>query len=230
MTCQPSYSYRPDFIASTPGSPSGNDCTAPQFVEHRSRLISGDAFFRSIDQSSSVNFISLEITESGGNKTLDIRRYNSASGSPSVPVGSPIESEQFTVVAGVGGSPCIPDDIASLRSALEGSPGSTLVEMTVPVGFDIFDPRNDEVACLPLFNETLMGGGSGGPTDDAGLASIRTGPERTMFIIRSTEDDTGVNTAPPASRRVQQWDGTQWISYCNLVGGSPQPCPLEGTC
>ena len=219
MSCQPSYGvgsppqYKPNFVE-------GPDCEAPQFPEHRSRKEVGDAFFRSINQSPSENTISLELTSGGGNKTLTVRKYDSTKTTI-------LDTETFVVTAGVDTPPCTVDEVGNLRSAVNhATTGSDYIEMTT-LGYDIYDNRSTDDSCLTTFAESFMTGGNGGPTDGSSLDAIRTGPERTMIIISSTEDDTGDDVEPPSSKRIQQWDGTQWISYCNDVQGA---CPLEGTC
>lgn len=166
---------------------------------------------------------------------LTIRRYDPT-------LTTVLETETFSIIPGVPDildpTICVPDDIENLRQAV-GYDGnqistpngttnhSTLIEM-LPRGEDTkYDLGGIDIGCLAPFAETFLVGGDGGPTDGAGLATIRTGPERSIIIIRTTEDYAGEDIRPPGSRRIQQWDGTQWISYCNDVQGS---CPLEGTC
>lgn len=102
------------------------------------------------------------------------------------------------------------------------------------LGLDIYDTRSAEAdgdgvltPGLQPFVRTPLTGGVGAPSDASTLASIRTGPTRSIYIVRSIEDNTGTDVFPPASQRIQQWNGAMWISYCNNVQGS---CPGEGTC
>lgn len=103
---------------------------------------------------------------------------------------------------------------------------SDYIEMP-PLGYDIYDTRTSVSPFGFSFGPDFLTGGSGGPTDGAGLAAIRTGPERSIILITTIEDATGAPTTPPANMRVQQWDGFLWLSYCNLIPGA---CPGNGTC
>ena len=81
-------------------------------------------------------------------------------------------------------------------------------------GTDIeYDDLGVDAICLGAFAQTSLSGGTGGPTDSTSIAGIRTGPDRTVFIVESTEDIDGQDINPPASRKVNQWDGSTWISY-----------------
>lgn len=214
MSCEPGYSYRPTFIT-------GSHCTAQLFVEHRSRVTVGTAptslFFRSRYFGSGTNQITIECVSSPAAR---VNVYNNS-----------ILHSSYVVTLAPGG-------IANLRTQITNDINS-IVDMP-PLGYDIYDTRiheydqNDPLAIPPITNAGLhvfslssLSGGQGGPTDASGLASIVTGPERSMIIIVATEDDQGDDATPPPSRRIQQWNGSQWISYCNLVQGN---CPLDGTC
>jgi hypothetical protein len=158
-------------------------------------------FFRSIHQGFEANQIELEIIT-----TLKI--YYTG-----------VHVETFPVTLGPGG-------IALLRSAVNA--GSDYIRMFAPL-FDIFDPRgteDDTIIGATAFARTHMRGGSGPPTDDAGLNAIRTGPERAIIILATTEDDDGSPLTPPWTRRVQQWTGSDWVTFANLV---PRACPYIGT-
>lgn len=112
------------------------------------------------------------------------------------------------------------------------STGSHYIEMPA-LNFDIFDDRADEDDTLldlddggvSEFARTYMRGGSGPPTDDTSLAGIRTGPERSIIILATTEDSDGSPITPPWFRRVQQWTGSAWVTHANLV---PNACPYVG--
>lgn len=200
MSCDPTYSYRPTF------TPSNVKCNAPFFHEHRSRLTEAEMFFRSKDQGPETNYLQLEIT--GGD--LNVYYYGTL-------------VETFTAGSGAG-------SIAALRSVVSHPiTGSKYIEMPVLM-FDIFDPRATEddtfTGGVTTFVLAYMRGGSGPPTDAAGLASIRTGPERSMIILATTEDLNGSPITPPWFRRVQQWSGSDWVTHANLVQGL---CPEVGT-
>lgn len=212
--CSPSYAYRPsNFVASSVS------CYAPYFAEHRSRLVAGNAFFRSKSQGPSGNTIAVECVDIPS-PTFNIYVNN-------------VLVRSYSVLLIAGG-------IADLRAQLTNDPipSEVPIEM-MALGYDIYDTRTFEdtneslvdpvtpYTGLATFPHTLLSGGSGGPTTSEGLSTIRTGPERTIFILSSTEDAHGTDIFPPSSRRVQQWNGVEWISYCNLVQGT---CPGEGTC
>ena len=96
--------------------------------------------------------------------------------------------------------------------------------------YDVFDPfPNADPAnnCVTSFGPINLAGGDGPPTvgNQPYLDSLFTGTQRSVIIIDTTEDDTGESVTPPASRKVQQWDGIQWTQYANLVQGA---CPLDG--
>lgn len=217
MSCHPSYSYVPTFAPSSPGIPDSNPCLAPVYERHRSRItvlgdgvVSTSLFFRSIQQSGGTNDISVELTTSTFNVVYQ---------------GTIVES--YPVVQASGA-------IAILRNAIQGGPAkSNYIEMPV-LNFDVKDLRTTEVdgdgiltpGMIP-FSRISLGGGEGAPTDGANLAAFRTGPTRTIYIVRTEELFDGSDVTPPVSDRIQQWNGTAWISYCNNVQGA---CPGEGTC
>jgi hypothetical protein len=139
--------------------------------------------------------------------------------------------ETYTIIIGYGG-------ITDLRSQITNN-GNSIIEMT-PLHYDKYDTRTAESDAIysvgpPIvltgglyhFPSTALVGGIGGPIDGSGISSIRTGPDRSIFILTTTENLVGVTITPPISKRIQQWNGTSWISYCNSTPGA---CPLEGTC
>ena len=203
LDCTPQYSWRPNYTDRT------DPMSAPVYHEHRSRLIVGEAFFRSKFQSTSENDIKLEVRDDVTPlmKTLYVRRFNLAHDTI-------IEQEVFEVPGGTESLPgtCDTNDIALMRNAVNAS--SNIIEMTT-IGYDIYDTRLQELACLLTFTPQFMVGGEGGPVDDSGIAAIQTGPERAIIIIETTEDSNGndVNVPPPTiysgspSRRVQEWNG-----------------------
>lgn len=211
-SCAPSYNYRPiAFVASV------DQCVAPVYAEHRSRLTAGNAFFRSKVQGLSENDISVECV------TTPSQSFNI------YVEGVLVRSYPVTFTAG---------GINGLRIAINADPVPSEVPIEMPsLNYDVYDTREYEdteedinlnvpYTGLEPFVLSSLSGGSGGPTTPSGLAAIRTGPERSVFIISTTEDDKGVDVTP-TSQRIRQWDGTSWISYCNNVQGA---CPGEGTC
>lgn len=212
--CAPQYDYRPtNFEAGV------DDCVAPVFPEHRSRLTAGGCFFRSINQGPDENLISIECVES---PTPVVNVYI-----------SDVLIRTYNVTLGYGG---IADLRAQVNYDITHPPVAPAVPIPIemlPINDDIFDERETpeenelEMKGLTPFIKQNLSGGSGGPTTAEGLEGIRTGPERTIFILSTTEHVDGSPITPPSSKRVQQWNGVEWISYCNLVSGE---CPLEGVC
>jgi hypothetical protein len=145
-----------------------------------------------------------------------------------------------TLLPGTPGGPGTPpvppptdpscNGIALLRSAVNNAiTGSKLIEMTFR-GFDFFDNgADDSDECVTAFGITNMQGGAGEPDpvfERPFIDAIRTGPSRTIIIIRTTENITGFPVTPPTSRRVKQFNGTKWVLYSNLVQGQ---CPIDGS-
>ena len=150
--------------------------------------------------------------------------------------------ETYDPTLGVGG-------IERLRTLITANTDS-IIEMPV-LNYDIYDLRADEndsggsgavpPPVLPTdppaadaipdhglhyITETHLIGGEGGPSTSGGLAAIRTGPERSIVIIVTTEDHPGNTIDVPLDRKTRQWNGRTWISYSNI---SPGRCPIEGT-
>lgn len=212
MSCVPQYPFRPKFVASDV------KCIALTFEEHRSRLFGGGTFFRSIDQGEDRNNITLEITVVGpspGTQTVDLFvRFNT----------NLVESFQVTqTVNGIGN--CTAGGISALRATVTGS---AFIEMLTR-GTDFFDSggSDDSTGCVSAFAEQNMTGGDGEPVADnkALINSIRTGPERTIIINTTTENSVGFPVTPSTSRRIRQFNGTEFITFSNLVAGS---CPIDG--
>jgi hypothetical protein len=213
MSCYPSYPYVPAFVAS------GVSCTAPQYALHRSRLAvpgdlltADDLFFRSKNQNFEANQIELELVGAPFN---EFRVYFNAA-----------LVKTYFVFFGTGA-------IAALRNQINVIDPNPYMEMPA-IGVDIYDLRAIEndgdgvlVPGLQPFIRQFMVGGQGAPSDASSLAAIRTGPTRTIYIVTSLEDTAGADVTPNASQRIQQWNGTMYISYCNNIVGA---CPGEGTC
>lgn len=194
--CNPSYSYRPQNFAPI------FQCSAAFYIEHRARVAMTfeDAFFqidgmfyRSVQQSTSANYLEIECT------TTQFNVYY---------FGTLVEV--YSIFIGAGG-------LSDLRTKLETS---QYIEMPT-LGFDIFDPRDVETDDLTTFAPTALEGGVGPPTDDATIGSINTGPERTLVMVITTEDEHG-NPVTPGVGRIRQWNGFAWIPYfsngdCKLV-------------
>jgi hypothetical protein len=208
MSCLPSYSYTPTFVAGSTG------CTLPVYNKHRARLFDGGTYFRSIAQGSSWNLTEISITKNGEDYTLTITHPGE-------------DTETFTITQGSNIVdpllPCTPG-IAELRALVNhATTGSKIIEM-YERGLDVeFDPAGEDDLCLSEFPPTAMTGGEGAPTDSATLATIRTGPSRSLIAIQTMEALDGTPVTPPTSERVQQWNGTAWAEYSNVVPGS---CPV----
>lgn len=207
-SCLPTYEYVPTSFIS-----SDVDCVAPGYDEHRSRRIVTTAltslFFRSKEQGESNNLIEISLSSNTFTVYYD---------------GDVVE-QYANITMGQGG-------IAALRTKLAAS---EYIQMPA-LKYDIFDTRTHEndggavivpppgtnipAGGLGTFSRQFLSGASGPPEDFNGLASIRTGPTRTMCIVHTTESVTG---APISLHQPRQWNGYNWISYANVVQGS---CPV----
>lgn len=222
MSCEPSYSYRPTFEASS------QECEAPTYTRRRARVIIpgvestaapvegapatvgvSSLFFRSKQQTKDADDIGVEITSTTPRKLR-------------VSVNGEMVLEYVI--------PPPPGSIEALRQMIDADVENIWIEMP-PHGVDVHDSRTIEedgdgisVATLVPFALVNLAGGDGAPTSAEGINAIRTGPVRTIFVVVSQEDFTGANSLPPTSERIQQWNGTMWIPYSNIVPGE---CPSE---
>ena len=223
--CRPPYDYRPDFTPSVDAE--GPDCSAPGFIETRARLFAGGTFFRSVNAGATQNRISVEYVIPVSTIVLnvyykDVLRESFDSGltpePPPPPLGSPPSAADCTGTVA-----------KALRTMVNGT--SQYIEMPpIDHGGTEFGPRLFQASngasqtppgddCDNLFGPTYLSGGSGPPRTSAGLAAIRTGPERSMVILRRTEiitktaADPGLLVDPPANQKVRQWDGEEWVPY-----------------
>lgn len=201
LNCEPPYAYRPTFI---PGS---TPCAAPVFPEHRSRLFLGGTYFRSYliisaveVQSTACNDISLTITKDTSLYTLTVKYQNVV-----------VETYSVTQTESDGSPTCTGDAIGELRTDVNTS--SNYISLPERGDDTEYDETGEDNICLSEFTEISMSEGNGGPLDGSAIASIRTGPERTIFIVSTTEDLDGTDIDPPANKRVNQWDGSTWITY-----------------
>lgn len=222
--CSPSYSYRPNFTPTCSyfgqaGCITGQDCKAPSFLEKRARLFAGGTFFRSKNAGSSANLIAVEVINVTVGSGILLNVYND---------GTLVET--YGPVASDNVSPCSPTAADDFRSLVNANTNS-LIEMP-PIDYGgepfattaVFDEDNapeDMVPgddCMNLFPPTNLSGGEGPPTDDQTLASIRTGPERSLVIVKLTEiinndpTDDGKLVEPPFEK-VRQWNGVDWVGY-----------------
>ena len=218
--CRPDYVINGDYIpSSTPTEPA----VAPSFNETRARLFNGGTFFRSKNGSSSANLIEVEYEDQAGSLILNVYD-NGALVETFGPV--PYDTDDPTATEPPY---CILSTNAIFRSLVNEV--SNLIQMPTldyggtAGGSPIWDANNlpsDGIPgddCAYVFSRTHLTGGSGPPTDDSGLSSIYTGPERTLVILRLTEivldtsSDLGIMVDPPENRKVSQWDGNNWIPY-----------------
>lgn len=207
LDCSPPYSYRPTFSSS--GSPLLKS-KAPSFFEHRSRLFAGGTFFRSKLIISSIEVQGLICNDI----SVESSRVSNGAGSYTYTIsvnfqGNPVESYIVTQNE-LASPPCSNNPIDTIRNNINLN--SNYISMPAR-STDAFDIGGTDDECWSTFAEISMSGGSGGPSDGATIATIRTGPERTVFILSSTEDANGYSSDPPAERKVQQWDGVTWITY-----------------
>lgn len=258
MSCDPSYgnTYQPSFVPGTNKTPDATqDCTAATFVEWRSRLYAGGTFFRSKLPGREANLIELELIDSvgGGPSPGNYILYVYFNGSFVERI--PTTGDIFQGNPPIIGDPCDPNGITQLRDAVNGpssgsgwtSNGSNWVEMpTCDTGGPVsntfesgFAPAGDDADCLSAFARTFMTGADGPPIalgspslgSPVGGSVTRTGPERDIIILRTTEfrdglSDTGDVLEPDISRKVQQFNGSTWITYSNMIPGQ---CPTDGT-
>lgn len=98
----------------------------------------------------------------------------------------------------------------NLRTAINSNVDS-IIEMPARA-YDIEDVAGVDPDIMTSFSGSFAGG-VGGPTDGASVDTIRTGPTVTLIIIKSTENDIGDSVTPPASKRIQMWDGSQWTTF-----------------
>jgi len=180
-------------------------------------LFAGGTYFRSIDQGISENDISLEVTV-----VLDTGMTYDVTLTVSI-LGTPTEVLAVTQTEPVLPGPCT-GGISALRAEVNAN--SSIIEM-YPRGSDFFDPGGADAAdnCVTAFADTSMSGGDGPPSNATQpfLDSIFTGNQRTIVMIDTYEDDTGFPSDPPTSIRIQQYDGTDFITYSNLIQGN---CPV----
>ena len=221
MSCQPTYTYRPN------DRPEPSISNALVYTEHRSRLFASGTFFRSIEQGTSQNDISIEtiVTETDPPLEFEVTCNVYVLG---VLQETFVTPQIINIVLPSGPNTCS-GGISALRAAInDGVTGSNIIEMT-PRGFDAFDTSgmDPENNCVTAFGPINMGGGSGPPSgaNQPFLDSLFTGTERSIIIIATTENIAGKSVDPSILRRVQQWDGTQWIQYANAAQGF---CPIDG--
>jgi hypothetical protein len=219
----------------------------PKTNETRSRLWAGGTFFRSISAGSAMNFIELTISNPTGNVfVLTVNRLD--------PITNNIlEQEIYTVTeAVILGAPAIPPDpnipndpgtpagtdkssaIPALRSLVNTN--SVLIKMKeraidadgIPVipPPDIYDTGGD-ASSISAFSSVLMSGASGAPIPPP--STLRTGPERSMFYVESSEYHPPLYPGDPSFNnedghlspvyKTIEWNGDihSWVHYQPFV-------------
>lgn len=208
LNCSPTYQYRPNFI------PSNTPCSAPSFTEKRSRLFAAGTFFRSKliiggreIQGLLCNDIAIKITKDltspSNNRRLVLEVYYKG-----------VLVETYETFQDESGSPRCGNGlgISNLRSQVN----STSNYISMPSrGTDVEDlpPDDTDAACLSELTLTYLSGATGAPLDPAFVNTIRTGPERTVYIISTKEDNNGNPINPPPDEKIKQWNGYEWIPY-----------------
>lgn len=216
----PPYAYRPEFVAGDPPS-----CAMDKHQELRSRspVGLGGTFFRSKNTGTAQNDLSLEMVYDGidDDYTLTVRDDGTIveTFGPHGGQGAPVD--------GI----CPGNLIGTFRSDVNTN--STYIEMpTIDYGGEsasssplpIFESATDDAGCLSAFSETSLFGGNGAPASptvsgDPAETQPRTGPERTLYVVTSTEivtntpADDGQSYNPIPAEKIKQWDGTAWIDY-----------------
>jgi hypothetical protein len=241
MSGSPSYNYRPDFVASN------QDCIIQKSNETRARLWIGGTFFRSIEAGQAMNFIYVSIT----NNVDNIFVVTISKRSPTT--GLVTDTETYTVEEIItAGSPTVPPDpnvpgdtgtsgvpdqstaIPALRQLINAN--SKLVYMMdraidalgVPVNPppDIYDTSGD-ASSISVCDDTPLANGTGAPTPPP--PSLRTGPERSLFYIESSEyhaplypGDVSLSSTNGQLLAIYQtieWDGDSetWLHYTPMI-------------
>jgi len=191
-------------------------------------LFASGTFFRSIEQGTSQNDISLEAIVTEINPPLEFEvTFNVYI--LGVLQETFVTPQTVNIVLPSGPNTCS-GGISALRAAVnDGTTGSNIIEMPAR-NYDVFDPvpnADPDNNCVTAFGPINPAGGSGPPSgaNQSFLDALFTGTERSIIIIATTENDTGKSVDPSILRRIQQWDGTQWIQYANVAQGS---CPIDG--
>jgi hypothetical protein len=217
LDCRPPYAYRPNFTEN-------GQCTAPGFIEKRARLFAGGTFFRSKNAGEGMNLIAVEYTQPTTTVVLNIyddgalvETWDSGVTPETPPVGSPSPDCAGTVAAALRVIVNANSNYIEMPSVDYGGVSFALQPIFLASNPPSSTPPGDD--CDNLFGPTTLADGEGPPTDDTGLASIRTGPDRSMVILRETEivnnnaSDQGLLVTPPQDQKVRQWDGFNWIQY-----------------
>jgi len=174
MSCPPSYTYTPT------DRPTPAKSFANIYTEHRSRLFASGTFFRSIEQGTAENGISVEtiVTEISAPYDFEV--------TCNVYILDVLQEvfvvPQIIVPQPIPNPPVCTGGISALRTKINAD--SNIIEMPAR-NFDIFDPlpNADPVNnCVNAFGPINMAGGSGPPStaNQAFLDSLFTGTERSI--------------------------------------------------
>lgn len=206
--------YVPTFTSgSTP-------CTLVSYDESRARTSLGGSFFRSVDVGIHTNDITIsnawQVDDGGwraynsGTDTLaDVGRVEL-----SITDGIIIELYHADQSYDDGGSTWVVNAIPSLRTLLSSSILITMPDTDIPHPWDSAVNDGDH---LTEFVITNLSGGTGGPTTQGELNSIRTGPATTMIYINNSEINN-VDGSSTELRETRYWNG-----YCYKLYSPTNP-------
>lgn len=179
--------------------PSDVPCELLTYVETRSRNLLGQIYFRSKECGLYDDIVIICTVEQQGQYTENVSltyTFNSITYGPYTVV------QQFDDI----NNTYLTDSVEELRNIVNNDDGP--LDMTSR-GVDVHDIGQDPDHIVD-FSGSLVGGSSG-PTNDAVLTSIRTGPKYSLIGITSTEDEHGNNITP--TNKIRQWSGTEWIVF-----------------
>ena len=215
MPCEPKYDYRPRRFVASPQM-----CVAPLYVERRARRKDGGAgsFFRyivpgTIGNKTTIEFVQTSMLANSASYDVFVNHpdYPQESYTVTQTWTDETETESATFNGGFG----------PMRSVVNSS--SQIIQMPAR-GTDFYDPatQDPEGGQVPPEDTPITPGtyrllnGSGPPTDASLIDTIRTGPGRTLAIIRMTEALDGTPSYPSwigSDRVTLEWNGTDWVKY-----------------
>lgn len=194
----PTYKYRPDF------KPGSEPCRIQIYSRARGRLTVSNFFLRSKFQGPSANDIAVEsVWYDGPNGTGNPTTSSSSVQSVVVTVTSPdYPTEVYIDDMEYDGMDWLETGLG-VRSQMNDS--SLMVEYN---GSDVQAPVTPP-DYVPYFSSTNLSGASGYPSPPG--SSIRTGPERSLILLKSEERPNGSGGNPIDS--MLEWNGSKWIEY-----------------
>lgn len=196
----PTYKYRPDF------KPGSEPCRIQIFSRARSRATPGNFYVRSKFQGPSANDITVQSTwytgsNGTGSPTTDMLSVNSVV----LTVTHPDFATEIYIASMSYDDIDLewdPDGITSIKGQLYNE--SALVESKT-------DTKGNAslVDHMPYFSTTSLSGASGYPSPPG--PSIRTGPERSLILLKSEEHPNGAGGK--SIDAMLEWNGFKWIEY-----------------